>query len=44
MDFDAIVDKINSQETKQERKPFDLAKDKEILEQSTYYEKRIYDL
>ncbi|MBR4790706.1 MAG: GGDEF domain-containing protein [Treponema sp.] len=44
MEFDAIVDKINSQEDKQERKPFDLAKDKEILEQSTYYEKRIYDL
>ena len=44
MDFDAIVDKINSQNEKQERKPFDLAKDKEILEQSTYYEKRIYDL
>ena len=44
MDFDAIVDKINSQDNSQERKSFDLAKDKEILEQSTYYEKRIYDL
>ena len=44
MDFDAIIDNINSQNEKQERKPFDLAKDKEILEQSTYYEKRIYDL
>ena len=44
MDFDAIVDKINSQDSSQERKSFDLAKDKEILEQSTYYEKRIYDL
>ena len=44
MDFDAIVDNINSHNEKQPRKPFDLAKDKEILEQSTYYEKRIYDL
>ena len=44
MDFETIVDNINSQNDKQERKPFDLAKDKEILEQSTYYEKRIYDL
>ena len=44
MDFDAIVDNINSHNEKQQRKPFDLAKDKEILEQSTYYEKRIYDL
>ena len=44
MDFDAIVDNINSHNEKQQRKPFDLAKDKEILEQSNYYEKRIYDL
>ncbi len=44
MDFDAIIDNINSHNEKQERKPFDLAKDKEILEQSNYYEKRIYDL
>ena len=44
MDFDAIIDNINSHNDKQERKPFDLAKDKEILEQSNYYEKRIYDL
>ena len=44
MDFDAEIDKINSQNEAQERKSFDLAKDKEILEQSTYYEKRIYDL
>ena len=44
MDFDAIIDNINSHNEKQGRKPFDLAKDKEILEQSTYYEKRIYDL
>ena len=44
MDFDAEIDKINSQNEAQERKTFDLAKDKEILEQSTYYEKRIYDL
>ncbi len=44
MDFETIVNNINSQNDKQARKPFDLAKDKEILEQSTYYEKRIYDL
>ena len=44
MDFDSIVDSINSHNEKRERNPFDLAKDKEILEQSTYYEKRIYDL
>ena len=44
MDFDAVSDNTNSQENKQERDNFELAKDKEILEQSTYYEKRIYDL
>ena len=44
MDLDAIVDSINSQSEAPERKPNELAKDKEILEQSTYYEKRIYDL
>lgn len=44
MNFNAIIDNINSQEEGQKRKPFELAKDKEILEQSTYYEKRIYDL
>lgn len=44
MDFDAEIDKINSQSQTQEKPPFELAKDKEILEQSTYYEKRIYDL
>ena len=44
MEFDAIVDNINSQPEDQERKPAEIAKDKEILEQSTYYEKRIYDL
>ena len=44
MEFDAIIDNINSQTEGQERKPAELAKDKEILEQSTYYEKRIYDL
>ena len=44
MEFDAIIDSINSQNEKQERNPSELAKDKEILEQSNYYEKRIYDL
>ena len=44
MEFDAILNNINSQASSQERKSADLAKDKEILEQSTYYEKRIYDL
>ena len=44
MNFNTIIDNINSQEEGQKRKPFELAKDKEILEQSTYYEKRIYDL
>lgn len=44
MEFDAILNNINSQASSQKRKPADLAKDKEILEQSTYYEKRIYDL
>ena len=44
MNFNAIIDKINSQNSEQVRKPSELAKDKEILEQSTYYEKRIYDL
>ena len=44
MNFNAIIDKINSQNSEQARKPSELAKDKEILEQSTYYEKRIYDL
>ena len=44
MEFDAIIDNINSQNEKQKRNPSELAKDKEILEQSTYYEKRIYDL
>ncbi len=44
MDLDAIVDSINSQSEAPERKPNELDKDKEILEQSTYYEKRIYDL
>ena len=44
MDLDAIVDSINSQSEAPERKPAEVAKDKEILEQSNYYEKRIYDL
>ena len=44
MEFDSIIDNINSQPEDQERKPAEIAKDKEILEQSTYYEKRIYDL
>ena len=44
MDFDAVIDSINSQKETQVRKPEEMAKDKEILEQSNYYEKRIYDL
>ena len=44
MEFDSIIDNINSQTEEQERKPAEVAKDKEILEQSNYYEKRIYDL
>ena len=44
MDFDAVIDSINSQKETQVRKSEEMAKDKEILEQSNYYEKRIYDL
>lgn len=44
MDFDAVIDSINSQKETQVRKTEEMAKDKEILEQSNYYEKRIYDL
>ena len=44
MDFDAVIDSINSQKETQVRKQEEMAKDKEILEQSNYYEKRIYDL
>ena len=44
MDLEAMGDNINSQSAEAARKPEELAKDKEILEQSTYYEKRIYDL
>ena len=44
MDFDAVIDSINSQKETKVRKQEEMAKDKEILEQSNYYEKRIYDL
>ena len=44
MDFDAVIDSINSQKETKVRKSEEMAKDKEILEQSNYYEKRIYDL
>ena len=44
MDFDAIIDNINSQNEKGVRDQKEIAKDKELLEQSNYYEKRIYDL
>ena len=44
MNFDAVIDSINSQKETQVRKSEEMAKDKEILEQSNYYEKRIYDL
>ena len=44
MDFDAMPDSVNSQSEEDIRQPEELAKDKEILEQSSYYEKRIYDL
>ena len=44
MDLDAIVDNINSHSTEPPKIVEHLAKDQTILEQSTYYEKRIYDL
>ena len=44
MDFSAILDNINSQTENNAKKSDELAKDKEILAQSSYYEKRIYDL
>ena len=48
MDLEEMVDNINTHTDEKSRKAEelakDLAKDKEILAQSTYYEKRIYDL
>jgi len=44
MDFDSIIKKINSQSHEENAFSAGNAKDKELLEQSTYYEKRIYDL
>ena len=44
MDLDAIVDNINSHSEEPPKAKDHLSKDQTILEQSTYYEKRIYDL
>ena len=44
MDWNTEIYNLNTHENERYRKPEDLAKDKDILEQSNYYEKRIYDL
>ncbi|MCR4900428.1 MAG: GGDEF domain-containing protein [Treponema sp.] len=44
MDFDSIIKNINSQSAAHADNPTSRTKDKDILEQSNYYEKRIYDL
>ena len=44
MDWNTEIYNLNTHENERYRKSEDLAKDKDILEQSNYYEKRIYDL
>ena len=44
MDWNTEIYNLNTHENERYRKPEDLTKDKDILEQSNYYEKRIYDL
>ena len=44
MDWNTEIYNLNTHENERYRKPEDLSKDKDILEQSNYYEKRIYDL